>query len=320
MKAKENLLKENKKAFQFLHLATGMDFTKPYIIIEGNGNFTHKKILAALHIANVYEYNIVMLMNNTDGHASAFRDKFRYIKITPTEFISVDTAKHYSYNYHIDDYWSKGYFEEDRKKADNHYFVIAQRKNDLTAIPQVRPLDTSDRYTVKEIGHFVYTHGKESYIGKVEIHSKSFANDKVREYKPSYFRGKEYKTIEEVIDKSGYIRSEYISELNRRARVLEAERKAAAAKVYDSTAETEGIRNGIAWIKAELVKLMTKAETKSDYSEIGEITSKMRWLVSDFEDHNKKIAEKSYPSIDRIQKDIEEMDARIKVIISILKA
>ena len=46
--AKTNLLKENKKAFQFLHLALGMDFTKPYIIIEGNGNFTLKKILAAL--------------------------------------------------------------------------------------------------------------------------------------------------------------------------------------------------------------------------------------------------------------------------------
>ena len=320
MTAKENLLKENKKAFQFLHLATGMDFTKPYIIIEGNGNFTHKKILAALHIANVYEYNIVMLMNNTDGHLRNWKDRLNYIKITPTEFISVDTAKHYSYNYHIDDYWSKGYFEEDRKKADNHYFVIAQRKNDLTAIPQARPLDFSDRYTVKDARQWCYTQGGESYIGKVEIRSKSFANDKVREYSPSYCRGKEIKTVEEVIDKSGYIRAEARSELDRRAKVLRAERAAAAAKVYDSTAETERIRNGIAWIKAELVKLMTKAETKSDYSEISEITSKMRWLVSDFEEHNKKIAEKSYPSIDNIQKHIEEMDARIKAIISLLKA
>ena len=317
--AKTNLLKENKKAFQFLHLTLGMDFTKPYIIIEGNGNFTLKKIIAALQLDNVSDYRIAMFMNNTDGHASAFQDKFHFIKITPTEFISVDTAKYYSYSYKINDYWSKGYFEEDRKKANNHYYVIAQRKNDLTAIPQERPLDTSDRYTVKEIGHFGYTHSKESYIGRVMVRSKSFANDKVREFRPSYFRGKEYKTIEEVIDKSGYIRSECISELDRRAKALRAERAAAAAKVYDSTAETERIRNGIAWIKAEVVKLMSKAETKSDYSEISEITSKMYWLVSDFDEHNKKIAEKSYPSIDNIQKHIEEMDARIKAIISLLK-
>ena len=259
-------------------------------------------------------------MNNTDGHARAFQDRYYFIKITPTEFISVETTKHYSYSYKIDDYWSKSYFEEDRKKANNHYYVIAQRKNDLTAIPQERPLDFFDRYTIKDARQWCYTQGGESYIGKIEIRSKSFANDKVREYSPSYCRGKEIKTIEEVIDKSGYIRAEARSELNRRARALEAERKAAAAKVYDSTAETERIRNGIAWIKAELVKLMSAAETKSDYSEIDKIVSKMCWIVSDFEDHNKKIAEKSYPSIDRIQKDIEEMDARIKAIISLLKA
>ena len=311
MTAKENLLKENKKAFQFLHLATGMDFTKSYIIIEGNGNFTHKKILAALHIANVYEYNIVMLMNNTDGHASTFKDKFRYIKITPTEFISVDTAKHYSWNYHIDDYWSKGYFEEDRKKADNHYFVIAQRKNYLTAIPQVRPLDTSDRYTVKEIGHFSYTPGGKSYIGKIEIHSKSFANDKTREYKPSYFRGKEYKTIEEVIDKSGYIRSEYISELNRRARVLEAERKAAAAKEYDSTVETERIKTAIDKIKTKINMIMLTAETSEDYNKIYDLIREMRYVVSDYEKHVRRINGNTYPSIADIQTAINRMEERI---------
>ena len=318
MTAKKNLLKENPKALQFLHNVCGMDFLKPYAIIEGNGNFTHKKIMDAMQLDNASDFEIVMLITNTNGHVG-YWEKLHYVVITWKDFNSVDTLKGISgYNYNVDDYYSKGDFEEDRKKADNHYFVIAQRKTDLTSL-RVRPFDTSDRYTIKDIGKWCYSQGGESYIGKVEIHSKTFANDKTREYKPSYCRGKEIKTIEEVIDKSGYIRAEARSELNRRVRVLKAEREAAAAKVYDSTAETERIRNGIAWIKAELVKLMSAAETKSDYSEISEITNKMRWLVSDFEDHNKKIAEKSYPSIDRIQKDIDEMDARIKIIINLLK-
>ena len=78
----KKLLKLNSKAFQGLHYVKGYDFTKPFDVVSGDGNFTLNKIKKECSALGIDTENTVatLLVKHTK---KAFRDRDLYIVDIP---------------------------------------------------------------------------------------------------------------------------------------------------------------------------------------------------------------------------------------------
>ena len=280
MNAQKNLLALSKNALQLCHEVYGMDFKKPYVILEGAGKFTANSIGKMISEKTGLTYHnavTALFMENKNKYRSDY-EKLRFIKFDDT-FEPVDTMKGLygrsgTYRY-IDDYYRKADFEADRKKGDARYWIIIQDK----------------RYI------------KEKSVKK--LHDKK--NGASYNYSGRYYYGKAPSDAQ-MIDKSGYLRWNNVSTYQDKAKTLKSERNKAAANVYNCSAENAKIEQAIRILRTKIAEKVLSGANAYDLSYI---LGKMNSLESYYKTHKEKIMKRSYNSVESIQRELNDLNERI---------
>lgn len=290
----KNLLALSKNALQLCHDVYGMDFKKPYVILEGTGKFTANSIGKMISEKTGLTYHnavTAFFMENTNKYRSDY-EKLRFIKFDNT-FEPVDTMKglygrNGTYRY-IDDYYRKADFEADRKKGDARYWIIIQDKRYIKE-KSVKTIDFGERY--KRVYSECY-----SVLGDKRKRIK---------YSPCFYRSRPEE--KDILDKSGYIRWENVLNYRSRARALKAEREKAAASLFDCSEATERIGKALFDIRDALSKAL-KNNVRA--GKIRNVLHDLEWVESDYNNHCSKIEKNTYFSIEDINTNIDNMIARI---------
>lgn len=224
---KNELLTMNPKALQFLHHARGFDFCKPYEIHRIDGRFTFNQVKKLI----------------PEGHAAALLvcwddSTLRYVRTDELIFVTLTDSGFDADKHDFVDYWKyrgirnevysidyeigKSTFEERRKKAARHCFVIHQLREYMEIPMRGVPIDDNTRYTFR-------VSCSDLYIKRRDYNDSEFQYNKY----DSFCRKKTAPA--DCIDKSGYLIDRRRADLYRRAAALKAQRAKAAADVADYT-------------------------------------------------------------------------------------
>lgn len=283
----KNLLALSKNALQLCHDEYGMDFEKPYTIIEGKGKFTINSIGKLILEKTGFTYKdaaTVFFMENTNKYNSGYV-KLYYVRLY-TSFEPVDTLKMKSRYQYIDDYYRKSDFESDRKKGEARYWIVVQDKKYFASGETYIADLTNDRFT--------HNYGERyrliSDSRKEIIYTASW-----------YGRNKPVN----ILDKSGYLRWNNVIKYQTKARALKAERNKAAANVYSCSAENAKIEQAIKTIRTRIAE---KVLSGADAYDLSWILGKMNSLERYYKIHCEKITKKSYNSVDAIKRELNDLN------------
>lgn len=285
-RAIKSLLKDEPQALKALNEVFHFDYNKPYQAFKIDGNTTIKQILKK--VENPQDKLIVVL--NYQNHRAFWNDRYEVGIIDHMERVEVDYKPHYFHAKGLETYNSKGDFRQDLKSPQTcpHHIIIAQDKALLTAKKPIQ-IDYTDRYKIDTTV---------TYGGRITSLSTGRT---IEQYK--------HRLETENIDKSGYIVEYYRDNLKRRAKALKAERDKTAYIATDNTARIEELKIRIAAKKLEIIERLKAADTSEQLKEVAK--SLEYWsngytsIVSSFEDLQKRVANKSYPSIEDFNRNYE---------------
>ena len=285
-KAIKALLKDEPQALKALNEVFKFDYNKPFQAFKIDGNTTIKQILKK--VENAKNMRIVVL--NYHNHNAFWNDRYVVGQIDYKEQVTVDYQPHYFNAKGLETYNAKGDFRNDLKNPQTspYHIIIAQDKALLRERkPEV--IDYTDRYRVDI---------KVTYGGRITSLSTGRS---IAQYK--------HKLDADQIDKSGYIVEYYRDNLRRRARALKAERAKAAYLASDNTARVEELKIRIAAKKLEIIERLKAANTSEQFKEVAKAmdywTNGFTSIVSDVEDMQKRVDEKSYHSIEDFNRHYE---------------
>ena len=259
----KNLLATDHNALKALHDVMHYDYNKPFNVFQIDGRFTVSKIekMTAEKGYNPFKDTIVVLTIGGNGWR---RNHLCNIKLQGGGMFDI-TFKFYScHKTKIDSYITKGDFNETRKQDNITTFVICQKESDLAPKNEHKP-DFANRFKVKSVSKWGYGNGGATYIGEVAL-IRTDDTGSIYTYNKQgnvYYRGSrpEYESIENIIDKSGYIVADKRRDLLHDAMALRAERAKAAYQATDNTAKLATLEKKIAEKKSEIVKALEAATT-----------------------------------------------------------
>lgn len=252
----KNLLAENRKALQGLHTIANMDFQQPFIIIEGDGNFTYNSIVKKLYNVSTAACNIFVIYKAKTYDSSI---KYKLARLNDGKFeISRDTIQGYKVNYgwrYYDTAYGKSDFEASRKSENGHYFIIAQEKQFENRRGTAYYMQERFRER-KECGR--------RYVIPYYRNGDYFYNNVLTEYDSRTF------------DKSGYCQQ--INNYAQRVRVLKAQRSEAAAAVWDNTEKCAEVEARIRKINARIAELTSAPVNEIPYMKIYHCYMSISWI------------------------------------------
>lgn len=284
----------DKRTLRALHEVLRIDFNKPALIYSITGRFTVNSILKQAAAAGYTPDNSLMVINSYNPG-----DYFKSVRTaTIDESGKVDIDLKYPLNH-----WHVKYdFEESRKKDNTFTVIICQNKDDLTStgntsidfsnrfrlIPKTSY--TTHRYKKNEAGETIST------IEYIELANLAANGEKVK-YTISTYYGQYFTDINDLIDKSGYIR--HYKQSAMRMKLLNAKETRYKEEYLqtDNAAKIEALEKAIIAKKNELANLLIIANTSK---EISDISRKLHYNISYFMDDfcrmKTKEANKSYGS------------------------
>lgn len=283
----KNLLSYSGKALQLCHEKHGMNFCKPYEIIEGYGNFTFNSVMKFIKQYAESNCEAVLFLENKNIYRADYQKLF-YVEIENCGFESVDTMKGFFDYRGIDDFWRKSDFEKARKNSEAHWFIVMQKREYLTNRKTYIADLNVDRVRYKGYGN-----------GYTLMFDK---RKKITYYAAFYGKAP---SVNEVLDKSGYIRWENVREYKRKAKALKAERDKAKANVSDYTKETDNIGISITDIRKRISEAVLSGKSAMN---ISDIMRKLGWLESDYRKHCNKIKDKEFQSVEAIENSLKHMN------------
>lgn len=289
------LLSINSKLFQAVHYIKGFDFTKPFDIVSGDGKFTLNSIKKECENAGVDTADTVAILMMEMLKNSCFQKNLYVVNIYRHKFVQFE-GRATPYNYNLDNFYSIGRFEEARKKNTKRWFVIIQRKEYLTGIKKEKKIDFSER--MMPIGK--YTMWTSQYRTE-----HGFSSGKFKQGNQTYYINRNCSiNIDNPIDKSGYWLIERQAELQRKVKALKAKRQAAKAAIYDCTAQTEKIKDYINNIK----KVLSDMILNDEYETVDHVMWSYCRLCNGYKQHNSKIKNNQYRSVEQIIDSLSEME------------
>lgn len=276
MDYRKSLLKENRKALQFLHDSYGFDFQKPCLIARIDGKFTHKSVMDTVKKHSEEKCKVVVFVQSSDKYRvhslrAVVEDRGRF---------SIDIPRGY-YGYNIDSFYGVGDFEETRKHKTAYAYIIAQSVSFMTTPREKETIQLNARYRIAENGVRLWGDGRgNTYIGSVTLLSQYGGPEKL-EYSDvdrRYYAGKRFSdNILDYVDKSGYLVWNVRKELRRAAKALKAERDAQAAENADYSERQKAIEDRMETAKEKFCPELIRAETAEDFNLLQE---KLRILKS----------------------------------------
>lgn len=284
-----NLLKENRKALQGLHVIADMDFQKPFHIIEAIGNFTYNSVMNLLGKPDLDEVNIFVMYKssrtwdaNYNYLAHVIKGKFESQRNEIEGFESV-----YGWRW-FDTAIGKGTFEEKRKNKNCHYWIIAQeRKYAVRSEPKA--VDYSIRYRTKiDYGNY--------YAIPYHKNGDWYYDSIVRDL---------YGKPENFPDKSGYCNT---NDYPTRVRKLKAERSAAEAAQFDNTEKLREFTERINHCNEALQIILAGNYIDIDYEKISDVTRHLRFGKR----YYKELKANSFTSMRDINYTLERLEDEVK--------
>ena len=280
---KNDLLKKNPKALQFLHHAKGYDFTKPYVLRAIDGRFTFNMVAKAIQEAHAGNYVASLLVEHTEEYGS---QELRFAVVGASKFDGTRVRDLEYWNYNIAYSWGVGDFEEMRKNKTKRVYIIVQDVECLTPTGK-KPVDLSQRFKLDpKAWRAVEHHGDgrgNNYIGKLNL-IRCDGSAKRFEYKPfeyGFYPSQEKRSddLGDFLDKSGYLLRPGRMELKRKAIARKAEKDKKAVEAYDFSKEAESIADLFASARKHIVSLIEKADNYTEGDAVNDATFDFKQML-----------------------------------------
>lgn len=327
---KSNTFGHTRNLMRALNAVFGFDFCAPYHVAEINGKYTVNKIrkaveaVAPLYAVNRYAFRVVALCSVS--YPTYYAGRLYAVEITPDGF-DVDRARgvnqsRFSSSNSFDYCYKKAQFDELRKEESARCFVVVQASEHLRPV-QAKPwrredlMKPGERYDLEKVNTFVYEFGGASYIGGLEMRTRTASGELIRYELPRYSRRDAIpaENVGEIIDKSGYLLQERRADLKRRADQARAEKQRAAYQETDNREKVETLRNIIGAKRHALAYELEHAETAEDvttlYKKLRNYGNGFARIVEDFDRFEARTNAKSYPSIEASEKAYSDILARL---------
>ena len=277
----------NPKALQGMR-GVGLDFTKPFICIHLEGNFTNNTIRKEVEKylnkttstddfqGTSHRYNIFLLVEPY----YSWETELNVVKLVDDNWES-DSLRKYGicYPYNLCTYVSKKRINEVRK--DNpKYFIIAQERRYKLPPREAKEIDYNERVVLHEVNYYV---GQEKRIYNVNCYQRGNKNVKAG-FRPVPIFAKDgsiqaQTNSTDIIDKSGY-RVDFIRyDLQSRAKKYKAEKEKIKAKEISMVEEIGNIKNEINTIRLKLADYMRDTENPN-WSEVSSVTRAVKEVLN----------------------------------------
>lgn len=278
---KETINKTGNTILRALHEVLFFDFEKPIALFEIAGNFTEKQIRNELEkLGMAPKINAVCAVIVKDPHFN----EYKLATLSSTSGINTDYKTPY-FGYKnikgcatLDHFYRKMDFDEYRKRADNHAFVIAQNKDFTTEKKNNKP-DLSQRF--KFVGCTKATDGRGNHwISKIETRITGASGQKF-EKECGYYNERRAE-VNDCIDKSGYFVYIKRDELKQKSKKLRADRQKAQIDSTNNAGKIAELRNNASETKKAISDKMMIANTSKEMILVSECLDKWRGLPEVF--------------------------------------
>lgn len=297
--------KQDNNIFRAMNQCYGFDFEKPFTTARINGSFTINKVLKEIEKKHTPNNSTIVILT-VDGQGRRWRsDKLLAVQVTGTGAADFEIEHHkkwFNFSTRFDSVYTKGDFNEARKNAEKCY-IIAQDNENMGRKWEKKQPDITSRFFKSEKSYGKYI--KDRYT-KIE-YDMTGAN----------FRCNTKCSIDDFIDKSGYITEYKRQDLARRAEQLRKERQAAAFRATDNTAIIKGLQDQLSAIKAAIVEQLSTATTSEGIREVEKSLSWYKGLgdaFSKFEYIKKNDEEKKFSSVGRFNDDVNELNKLLQTL------
>lgn len=293
--ALKEALKDDKHLMQALHETCRFDFCKPYVATKIYGKYTENKIRKIMSetlvdgkpITNV-DHKIIIL---TKDESRCYYDTWHLVEILGTR-IKIDTNCRGRY-FSLHNFYTQSRFHEVRKSDTCQTIIIAQHYSNLCSL-KTHTYDMYRRMDLLEVNrHRTWDTDKE-YIGSLVVRGEN--GDKETLYTHS-----EPKTLDEVIDKSGYLLE--VRHTAMRQRLKESKAKAAKS-VVDSTDYSEHLATLTTLVDAKklvLTETFKNCKTHAEYKKFEEAFAYYGGfmnILENYEEYRKDVLEKRFRSVE----------------------
>ena len=298
------LLKDRPQAFRQLHKLYGFDFESSFIYYEHTGNFTVNSLLKnagneADAQLNIADYKVILLVKPFLIWGEQNNNTWYLVDIEENNKPSADVGNIYSKSgiYDgLDYFFTLQDFNNERKDKKVKAVLIAQ-KRELLKPEKVNYIDYGERYSVTDVRTASYK--GEKFISNASIKDGNGKKTVLNRY------GRDIKTVDDLIDKSGYIINERRKDLKRRAEALRAERKKNEFLAADLSKYLYDADNQMNDIKSVISVYMLKAQTSGDIAKIN--FYKLETVFNLYERLTAGIQGKTFASINSVERIYNDM-------------
>lgn len=325
-----NFNNEGKVNFKTIHEATGLDYNKDFTIFKQAGKFTINSILKIHPLENNQVMFVFMGNHNC----------VKFAQIDRWGGLNIDVNNQVGF---VHKFYAKCDFEKARKENTIAYFIIcneedltetSDKKNPYNYHHKIKGLfktgDLNTQFKIKNhiMGSssrcdFDFVSGFDLYIKGQK--SSKYAYIRLDEVLPFYMdRRTSPKTIEEVIDKSGYNVAMKRHNLRNKAEIMKTNNKKRELRHADFSAENESLRAEIITLKRQIMDKLTNC----GYMDSQQIESIGRLLyinycnlIKYYQKHIEKLKKArnndntseyyNYTTIEQVQKEIQSLNDRI---------
>lgn len=243
----KNLLTDNCKALQFAHDFAGFDLCAPFTLRETREVPTIIRIKNLLNLETVKDMNILIFIKPYN-HSIVKRNQLN-VAIVDNEKI-VPIVKDWRLNTklfcnNIEYFWTvREYTEEKRKTAQKFYILAQNKKHQTTPTKTTEQLTTYTRYKITKHGYdnFYIVPTDKNKIEPLKIYCSL--------------------TTFDTIDKSGYLKSLAIDNLEQRAEKLRQRRKQNEYKTLNKTEHINTVKGIINYITNAMTFKATQRDSK----------------------------------------------------------
>lgn len=309
----KSLLAENRKALQFLHMAKGFDFEKPFVIIKGEGRFTYNQVKKEIEKRIDGEFSAGLLIKANENKCC--NRELYYAVFGNTRFDGQRQGRDLAYwNYNVGYNWGVGDFEEMRKKATDHYYVVAQSVEYIREPKREKAVDWSGRFrlnTEKSWNPAFTGDGKgKRYISSVDLVAIGGKGEKAT-YKVDR-NMTETERLEDVMDKSGYIVAIRRAELKRAALQLRIKRAKEEAERADFSELEKEVVALLENQKSKLSRAVIKIGSEEEAHQIEKMASVIRWAFWDLEYYRERKNAGRFGNVSEKRKALEKIRERFE--------
>lgn len=321
------LKNKDNNVFRALNNIYGFNFENPFTLVKIPSPFTLNKVMKAIDGKHTeYDSKIVVVLESSNKWRSEKLYAVDVLGSGASDFNICHECRWHGFSTKIDYFFAKGDFNEERKTAANVY-IFAQKRENLAKVYKPFKADFEDanaRYIVKRTNKTVRgwrTENEYDFISSVDL--VTVENHKKAEYPTRYRRGAEPRTLDSVIDKSGYIVNYKRLELQSRADELRKERAANKYKATDNSAIIESVKQRVESLKNTLVEMLAASTTYEQVKNCGSLINYFDGLSGiyfDVEILAKKDAEKAFSSIASFNNSVNSINEKINGVICKIEA